>query len=323
MSSLSLGQCYTSNSSFKEGGFSVAHSAELDQLTKQEIPRMEKLFDVNIEFRYGIEKGTGNAEFDPSACKPVDCHGVVTLGRVLITECQNKTFGNQRIIAVLAHEFGHAAQSKNYFPDLAGKWAELHADYLAGFYIGQRGLIEKSMLSSFTSEFYSRGDTDFYAPNHHGSPGERACAFLEGYKMAIDNEFNFIQAYNAGIDYLYSLLPCNVNYILKKYSKKEIEKNIPLEPQFGNYFIKSVKRTYYIRDLSGQYISTVSPNDPCSLNRLPVGDYFVYLCKESIFGRIRKIQGISFHVSQNKTSGLIVKKTGLFRLKQYTLVFPY
>jgi hypothetical protein len=322
LTSITFGQCYTSESNFKEGSFTTTHSTDIDQLTQFEVTQLEELFDVNIEFRFGMEKGTGNAEFDPTGCKAIDCYGAITLGFNVINECKNKANGNERIIAILAHEFGHAAQSKNHFPDLAGKWAELHADYLAGFYIGQRGLIEKSLLTSFASEFYSRGDTDFYDSNHHGTHQERACAFLEGYKMAIDYKFNFIQAYNAGVDYLLSLMPCNINYILKKYSKTEIVKKITLNPQIGNYFIQSTKETIYLKNLYGQVISTITPDQPCNLNGLPVGDYVIYICKKSLIGRIRKIQPIKFTVVKNKTHGLIINKVGLFAMKQYSIIFP-
>jgi hypothetical protein len=95
---------------------------------------------------------------------------------------------NAVVAAILAHEFGHVAQDHRGCPFPRGKWRELQADYLAGWYIHKeanrfRTLRDTVFDSSKAARaFYMRGDTAFHSPNHHGTKEERLNAFLSGFK---------------------------------------------------------------------------------------------------------------------------------------------
>ena len=61
-------------------------------------------------------------------------------GSVFITSSLLKdefNSGGYSVPAILGHEFAHAMQYQNNFP-FSGKWQELHADYLAGWFTGHR-----------------------------------------------------------------------------------------------------------------------------------------------------------------------------------------
>lgn len=325
--SVSFSQCYNYFSAFDETKFFQSYNVLVHKLVSTEIPKLKKLFLVDIDFRFGVEKGgLGNAEFNANCqkdvCKKSKCDGTITFGSYCIKECLNKSFGDQRIIAILAHEFGHAIQAKFRMPELSAKLPELHADYLAGYYIGQRGIIEKTLLEIFATEFYSKGDNDFFSPDHHGTPNERKCAFLEGYKMAIDYKFNTVQAFSAGVDYIAKLYPCKANHIISKYSKQNIENNSFKRVSTGNYFIKTTNETVYIKNIYGQIISKLKPGDVLEMNGLKPGIYMFYPCKKSWLGRIRKLRPIYFQIISGKTSGFSINKTGIFFVSQYTIFYP-
>jgi hypothetical protein len=85
--------------------------------------------------------------------------------------------------AILAHEFAHLRQFRKSSPLAFGKPRELHADYLAGWYIRRVHLKYRTNFNPAKAGrcFYQKGDTAFYSPQHHGTKDERLAAFLAGY----------------------------------------------------------------------------------------------------------------------------------------------
>jgi hypothetical protein len=323
---LTYSQCYNNNSAFDEDNFFKSYDQKLDVSINSELNNLKKVFQVDVHFNYGIEKNMGgNAEFNPHCFKEScenKCNGTVILGLYCVKETILKKYGENIIIAILAHEFGHAIQSKNNMPEMDSKYPELHADFLAGFYIGQRGLIDKSLLESFSNEFYNRGDNFFYSSDHHGTPDERKCAFLEGYKIAIQYKFNIYEAFSVGIDYLSKLYPCKPNVIIAKYSKKNVEK-ITFKPiKTGDFYLESKTETLIIKNHYGQFLGVLKPDKPLNLSGLNPGIYAIYPCKFGFLGRLRKLSPIIFQVYSGKTSGFTINKTGLFSVSQYTIHFP-
>jgi hypothetical protein len=63
------------------------------------------------------------------------------------------------------------------------------------------------------NEFYNLGDSDFFNSDHHGTPDERSCAFLEGYMYAQENNSNVFDANQYGYNYITLNNPC----ALRKY----------------------------------------------------------------------------------------------------------
>jgi hypothetical protein len=109
--------------------------------------------------------------------------------------------------AIVAHEYAHIAQFKYKFPWTEGKWPELHADFLAGWFIAHR---ERFPLPNdayqAAASLYYKGDYDFNDRDHHGTPEERLKAFRAGYEFNLrSNVPSGALAYQAGINYIRSL----------------------------------------------------------------------------------------------------------------------
>lgn len=89
---------------------------------------------------------------------------------------------------VLAHEFGHAMQSRLPQKARPGILNELQADCFAGAWsrhVQDQGLLEAGDLDEATLAVFSARDvpgTDFTDPRAHGSGFERTRAFTDGYE---------------------------------------------------------------------------------------------------------------------------------------------
>ena len=101
------------------------------------------------------------------------------------------------VSAILAHEFAHAMQAKRNCT-LKGKWLELHADLMAGWYAAQKNqaLHQNDMIAFFSLS--DKGDRSFGSPDHHGTPEERGTAFMLGYQKG--REFDATKVYREGLE---------------------------------------------------------------------------------------------------------------------------
>ncbi len=60
---------------------------------------------------------------------------------------------------------------------------ELHADCLAGVYMGKTRVHAKDRMSAFAQSLFARGDYAFNSPYHHGAPEQRVAAMEIGYDL--------------------------------------------------------------------------------------------------------------------------------------------
>lgn len=205
---ISFSQCFLSTIS---NGMIIENSTgndELDNLLLVQKNELESFFGVNINLFYGTELAqSGNAFFSP-LCSSFNCNGQIVLGKYLMGELSNKSDSYTRLVSVFAHEFAHAVQHKFGWSGNS-KWRELHADYLAGYYIAMIKTVSESEVISTFNEFSSLGNFDFNNPDFHGTPEERGCAFLEGFKYAYTGNTNVYSAYNSGKKYVTANNPCN------------------------------------------------------------------------------------------------------------------
>ena len=179
---------------------------DLDKLLHAQENNLESFFGLNVNLHFGTELNyQGNAYFSPN-CNSINCTGRIVLGKWLMNECRNKSDSYMRIISIMAHEFAHAMQHK-YGWSGNSKYRELHADYLSGYYIGNLKSVSESEVKSSIQEFYSKGDFEFNDPGHHGTPEERGCAFLQGFRYAQGSN-NVYSAYNSGKQYVIANNPC-------------------------------------------------------------------------------------------------------------------
>lgn len=186
---------------------------DLDADISEEITVLNDVFDVNVPV-YFPNDSFDDAFFTPKKFPQLidrdegDVNEAVT-GTVFISEgFLNKEFhqnyGNLRSIpAIMAHEFAHARQFKKNFPFRATLWRELHADFMAGWYLALRlDYLGDDPTPAFDS-FYNKGsNTGFFNSNHHGTKNQRVLAMLNGYDSYFDGVRSGIEAYDVGIEYV-------------------------------------------------------------------------------------------------------------------------
>lgn len=113
----------------------------------------------------------------------------IVIGREFLYEIANPPGDLNHAVAVLAHEVAHAFQHKhNLFdvlvendPDRV-KCIELHADFLAGGFMGSRGQTFRVDAQELTNMFFAFGDEYVASDSHHGLSQERFVAFRQGFR---------------------------------------------------------------------------------------------------------------------------------------------
>jgi hypothetical protein len=126
---------------------------------------------------------------------------VVAFGVPLLESIHGSDF-DLKVTCIVAHEVAHIFQSEDGYFDLAQTDAtvrrnELMADHFAGcclaFIVNGGRRIDRGKLyrskNSVQSAFqlmFSRGDSNFTNPNHHGTPSERLDAVDWGYETAFE-----------------------------------------------------------------------------------------------------------------------------------------
>jgi hypothetical protein len=189
----------------------------IDQGLLQEGAELSRLLGVNPAIFYMKESDGPNAaavwqrfqDLLNTEGRPYCCtDGTVLIGLELIQSEWRATNGSGLSIpAIEAHEYAHIAQYKYGFP-YQGKWRELHADYIAGWYTGHRGrfTLFNSPAQAMTN-FFNKGDYQFNSTGHHGTPSERQAAFMAGFDLNVrGNVASGILAYQGGVQYISSLV---------------------------------------------------------------------------------------------------------------------
>jgi hypothetical protein len=94
--------------------------------------------------------------------------------------------GEESLVVILAHEWGHILQFKAGMTP-AGPWEmEPHADFLAGWFFGHHFGWTAALpdIETAAKTMFEKGDTDFNNPAHHGQPQLRAVMVRAGYEAA-------------------------------------------------------------------------------------------------------------------------------------------
>ena len=112
------------------------------------------------------------------------------------------------IVAIAAHEFAHILQFKRgYFEKLntgTPRKSEINADYLAGYYLGQRKRANPSLKFGKTGEMFVRFGR--HAENKrnrtHGNSKERLEAAEAGFRLAYIERRFLDDAVKASLEYV-------------------------------------------------------------------------------------------------------------------------
>ncbi len=131
--------------------------------------------------------------------------GTVYFGRRLISGLlSTEAMGEAALVVVMAHEWSHILQLANGFPDQApSRVRELHADLLAGWYLGRRNLAPPGNVSSLAVPIYQHNGYHDLSVLSHGSVDSRTMALLFGYQRA---EMPLGAVYQMGLEFVLTYL---------------------------------------------------------------------------------------------------------------------
>jgi hypothetical protein len=179
----------------------------LDRALGKALVRLAGLFGQRPGFGFVEDWGMPNAYATSETAVPGTWGTVlygVTLFRQLVEGYADE---GMAVMMIAAHEFGHIAQYA-HGADQQLQWGshtvkpvELHADWLAGWYLGMRRRDRPDLPLADAGNFlYSIGDYATYDWNHHGTPDERVAAAEAGFKYAEAGGTDFGTAFREGVD---------------------------------------------------------------------------------------------------------------------------
>lgn len=126
--------------------------------------------------------------------------GTVAFGlNLLRSELSASPAWGAAVAGIMAHEWGHIRQ---FGEGLArpGPHMELHADFLAGWYMGVKAALGTwVVVENLARSPFSKGDYEFNNPNHHGTPDQRVAAMAAGFRLGYnDGEDDIYTAFERG-----------------------------------------------------------------------------------------------------------------------------
>ena len=136
----------------------------------------------------------------------------VVFGRNYFTKLFTYDPSGITFLQTAAHEFAHVWMYKS--GQLEGllqgqptvRRAELHADYLSGYYLGLRKRDNpKASFRSAGMKRWQSGDTFVANQHHHGTPKQRLAAAEAGFRLGYINGAKPQQAFDAATGYVKSL----------------------------------------------------------------------------------------------------------------------
>ena len=176
--------------------YSRTGNQEIDQAFRAEVRLLESAFQVRPSFVFYDDN------ISPGAY--ASSNGIVAFGLNLVQNQfrQASLGGPLGIAAIMAHEYAHIAQFKSGTPSNTDriKYRELHADFMAGWYLaGRQSYLATDILDGLRT-MHSLGDRQFYSLDHHGTHEERLIATLVG--VTSSNNLNMREAYDRGFEYV-------------------------------------------------------------------------------------------------------------------------
>jgi hypothetical protein len=185
---ISYSQCFIKEIPSIGRPLKTTGSKKLDKILSKEVKYLEKSFLVDVNL-YAYD----DAEF-PNAYAVNIAPYTIILGKGLLLDEYVNTDGYFSIVAIMAHEFAHVTQYK-FNEQLTGKYSELHADFLAGWYMARMKGLSSLEIEKISLSFWDKGDDNYFSENHHGTSQERRAAFLEGFK---NSQMDIFDAFAAG-----------------------------------------------------------------------------------------------------------------------------
>lgn len=174
---------------------------------------MNSAATIGVSFEVDPEYGVYNDSVPNALALPVDIsngkprpsEGTVLIGRHLILEEQRRSseYWGTSVTMFMAHEFAHIHQYKKNL-NLPVRQRELHADFMAGWYLGETNRRTGGSFANMefaARSLFAKGDYEYNAANAHGSPEQRVGALLAGYKVGLARR-PLEDAFQRGIAYV-------------------------------------------------------------------------------------------------------------------------
>ena len=168
---------------------------QLDQVFRREVELLEAAFQVRPKFVFYNDSDSPGAY---ATSERIVAYGLNLLKR----QFRQAAFGGPLgIAAIMAHEYAHIAQFQTGTPSNTDrtKYRELHADFMAGWYLTNRKDYLATNILDGLSTMHSLGDREFYRLDHHGTHEERLIATLIG---VTSQNLSTSQAYSRGFEYV-------------------------------------------------------------------------------------------------------------------------
>ena len=190
--------------------FKTSGNRDLDRSLNLELGHLADSFDILPGFGFFDDSKGGNA-FATTETWVANTRGTVVFGKKLLSrELSRHSWGGLAVAGIMAHEFAHIYQYQSrYHQQLTqgqttNKLLELHADYLAGYYLGLKRLRTNGTfdIKSFADSLYMMGDSNFNSRTHHGTPIERMKVMIEGYKKGLANNSTIHQVAESGMNFV-------------------------------------------------------------------------------------------------------------------------
>ncbi len=107
------------------------------------------------------------------------------------------------LAGIMAHEHAHILQFSNGIRG-PGQSLELHADFMAGWYMGFKVLAGTPSIDIrvLATSLFNKGDYDFNSPQHHWTPQQRVQVMAEGFRVALGGVRSAGQALRLGANML-------------------------------------------------------------------------------------------------------------------------
>jgi len=185
---------------------------DTDKFLGLALVRLATTFEVAPGFAFYDDREGKNAYATPDILSNEKGFGTVLIGENLFRELMGTDHFGMTVLAVCAHEFGHIHQMQQGYMtslqvlDRTAKPVELHADFLAGYFLALRKVDHPELdLQSVGAVYQTIGDTAFTSPKHHGTSEERSAAITAGFMQGRSGG-NISQAALAGMTYVKSVV---------------------------------------------------------------------------------------------------------------------
>lgn len=167
--------------------FNRSGNSEFDQAFGRQLRQMANTFGFRPGFGYYQDGSSPNAVATPFRRFP-NTDGTVAFGLQLLDMCLKTRGGEVTALTIAAHEWGHIMQfNQGYRQRITQRFPaycmELHADYLAGFYLSEyRSKNPRANLQLVGSTWSQMGSGRFNDPGSHGTNQQRVDAIEGGFR---------------------------------------------------------------------------------------------------------------------------------------------